>query len=417
MCEYTRREQNGAHISNDLIKEMNALNKVSENETLVKTVISSTVQKQGNKSSKGSVSDLLVNVDTISAAVDSSKVLMNPVLAYIVFALQSGTTENVTIAALGHFVDEQISGAKDMLWSHCGPQVIGKKSGRKGSSARSVAEAHITDIITAWAKLEAQNMQPVVALNAYSLAAIPRSHPEELNNISLVDRLNRLEKRMCNMQVGMDELTAQNLDLRDNMRQLSSYANAVKTPTVIPKTRTVSAQPQDARAPIDSIRTKPDQVKKDMVIGHHGASATAKGADESLPTHVDNPSNKADSEDGFELPAYVRRRHNREINQSLKRNIVSGNAKHINHVKGAPEPSRDLFIFRVDKNTQLEDLQSYISECGFTIRCLTQVSKDESIFKSFKLTVPVSQFKKLFDGNLWPEGIRVRRYWENKSVK
>ena len=42
-----------------------------------------------------------------------------------------------------------------------------------------------------------------VVIDAYSMGQIPRSHPEELNNISLLDRLNRLEQRMSGLQEGV----------------------------------------------------------------------------------------------------------------------------------------------------------------------------------------------------------------------
>ena len=34
---------------------------------------------------------------------------------------------------------------------------------------------------------------------------------------------------------------------------------------------------------------------------------------------------------------------------------------------------------------------------------------------SHKLTVPVSQHKQLFNGDLWPEGVRVRPYYSKSA--
>ena len=38
------------------------------------------------------------------------------------------------------------------------------------------------------------------------------------------------------------------------------------------------------------------------------------------------------------------------------------------------------------------------------------VSNNEAKNSSFKLTVPVSEFDKLFDSSVWPEGISIRRF-------
>ena len=79
-----------------------------------------------------------------------------------------------------------------------------------------------------------------------------------------------------------------------------------------------------------------------------------------------------------------------------------------------PQPGRHLFIYKVDKNTALNDLKDYIRENGFTVCDLECVSKSESKFLSFKLTVPISQFKCPFYPSLLPEGLRIRKFVLNK---
>ena len=98
-----------------------------------------------------------------------------------------------------------------------------------------------------------------------------------------------------------------------------------------------------------------------------------------------------------------------------KKRIVAGSSTQTDtRVRGAPEPDRHLFIFRVDANT-LDDLRSYISDHGVTMRSLHCVSNANAKFKSYKLTVPVSQYKQLFNGDLWPEGVTVRPYYSNST--
>jgi hypothetical protein len=86
-------------------------------------------------------------------------------------------------------------------------------------------------------------------------------------------------------------------------------------------------------------------------------------------------------------------------------------------VKGAPEPSRHLFIYRVDHGTTEEDLKSLLQESGydFQIRDLECISHASAVFKSFKLSVPVSQFENLFNDEIWPDGVRVRQYRPAKA--
>ena len=150
------------------------------------------VKSQGaGKSLEPATEDTTVTLH-LSGTLQDTHVLIQPVLLYMVYALQSGTVENVKLAMVGHFTTEQISEAKDALWAHCNNDIIGKKQRRNDSNSRSVGESHILDIITAWGKLENKDCLPTVVINTLSLGIIPRSHPEELNNITLLDRLNKI---------------------------------------------------------------------------------------------------------------------------------------------------------------------------------------------------------------------------------
>ena len=101
--------------------------------------------------------------------------------------MQSAAADNMKLAVMGHFSDNAICEAKDMLWSFSGSKLIGDKKTRKHLTARSEKEAHVSDIITALVKLDKSNKLPCVLIDALSLGTIPRSHTEELNNISLYE--------------------------------------------------------------------------------------------------------------------------------------------------------------------------------------------------------------------------------------
>ena len=81
------------------------------------------------------------------------------------------------------------------------------------------------------------------------------------------------------------------------------------------------------------------------------------------------------------------------------------------------EPNRDIFIYRVHKDTKMADLQEFAVSEGFTVRKLTDVS-DLSRWhtQSFILTVPVSQLEKALAPDSWPEGIYVRRHFSPRKL-
>jgi hypothetical protein len=102
-----------------------------------------------------------------------NKLISNPLLAYMVFALQSGTSENVKNAVLGHFTEDVIIAAKDVLWKFCGNSIIGEKCRRKDSMTRTEKEAHVQDIVSALGKLDRAEKMPHIVMDAYSLGEIP----------------------------------------------------------------------------------------------------------------------------------------------------------------------------------------------------------------------------------------------------
>jgi len=83
--------------------------------------------------------------------------------------------------------------------------------------------------------------------------------------------------------------------------------------------------------------------------------------------------------------------------------------------KGAPEPSRDLFLYRVDPESETADLRTHLNDMDVTVRALHQISNESARYKSFRLTIPLSDFDILLDSSLWPEGVRVRRYFPRKD--
>ena len=58
-------------------------------------------------------------------------VLIQPLLSYILFSMQSGVAENIKNAVLGHFDAKDLSDAKCALRDHCDCSIIGDKKAEK----------------------------------------------------------------------------------------------------------------------------------------------------------------------------------------------------------------------------------------------------------------------------------------------
>ena len=336
-------------------------------------------------------------------AVSREKVLIQPVLGYILFSMQSASAENVKLAAMGHFIDSDICDAKDMLWYFCGTKYIGEKKVRKDSNTRSEKEDHLADIINALIKLDKANKVPTIVLGALSLGHIPRSHPEELNNISLCDRLNQIECRMKKMQEQLDCHTAENMMLHERLEKTDSYASVLKKDNIHYKDTGPKVKIQKT-----DILT---QISNKGVIEIEGEHQSSEVLHENMSATIQPAQQPLDNE--YQIPLYHRKQARRK---KMRKNVITGSrAQCSGNVRGAPDPDRHLFIYRVDRSTVVKDLESYISERGVTVRDLQCVSNCESKFKSFKLTVSVAQYSQLFDSSLWPQGVRIRPFYTKRE--
>jgi hypothetical protein len=110
--------------------------------------------------------------------------------------------------------------------------------------------------------------------------------------------------------------------------------------------------------------------------------------------------------DDFQIPKYHKKRQQK---------TVLGKKTGDTRLKVGPEPSREVFVYRVDKSTNIEDMRDFVVNEGFTVRDIKTMSHEDSLMKSFKITIPVSQLHKIMDPEMWPEGIRVRKFIAPKA--
>ena len=111
------------------------------------------------------------------------------------------------------------------------------------------------------------------------------------------------------------------------------------------------------------------------------------------------------SDQQFTLPScQIRQMHRKERWQA-----IIGKSRNCK-LKGAPEPSYDIFVFRLDKEISSTDISKYLKDKEVSIRPVTQMSHKDAVYKSFKFTVLISHLNELLDEETWPEGVGVRRF-------
>ena len=366
-------------------------------------------------------------------------IILQPLLAYVHYSLQNGTTENVSRAINSYFTEVDIDEAKQVLFDRCDPLIIGPIKYRRDGDSRSKMEANVKDILSAMNKLDKASNMPTFAIPSYQLHSIPRARPEELNSISVIERLNQLEDKWFKCQELIDKSVCHNIAMEDRVDKLEiscrpSYASITRGTEQGPQTPFPDAPIQSNAQPTipSSFRVDPRHNVKGINSGmRHGAGQVTPHVRQvgthhealrppELSIHKAGSIDNIDSisvrsamsgASGYQYQKHYRKKLDKQHTKKT-RTITGKNASDVSSsaFRGAPEPDRFLFIYRVEKDASESDIMNYLGENNILYRNVKCLSNPDSKFKSFKLTVAVSQYKALFDDNLWPNGVRVRPY-------
>lgn len=125
-------------------------------------------------------------------------------------------------------------------------------------------------------------------------------------------------------------------------------------------------------------------------------------------TYSDKTRDQSNDSGDFQVPSYLAKKQRRQ--DARRRKVITGTKGNVGSFKGAPEPSRDFFVSRVATDVSTTDIRDYLTERDISVRLLDKVSHEDAKFQSFKLTVPVSSVKDLLSDDVWPCGVKVRRY-------
>ena len=76
-----------------------------------------------------------------------------------------------------------------------------------------------------------------------------------------------------------------------------------------------------------------------------------------------------------------------------------------------------MFIGRVDKDTAMEDIRSYVKDT-FNVVCLNIEKLDikTDMYNAFKITVSLPDRDLLFDSDLWPEDVVISKFYNRTKT-
>ena len=345
----------------------------------------------------------------------------SPLLAYVVHSLKRDPKDKIKRIILHTFTLDEINEAKESLWEKSDASTLGQKIKRKGSTAkasvpRSKQDFDADDVIEAIEKLAKKDQ-----LNHVCVAA------DDLNRILPLlsedhDRGNtfRLEMRMEMAEKEIDELRDMRTQTVQMMEEFKEMKLLIKHNGQMPKSYAEAAALSLGAASFSPYHASSSAGHVPGPVGSAGqvpAAAAPVGSKPHEMRAVGRPPGHAASSASQQIPRSERPM--RRQNESRAARFQGTRNAHSNtRFKGAPSPRRQLFLYRVDPDTQCEDIVQHVMDLRMNIEIddVKCVSNAKAKFKSFVLTCNVKDYYSLMDGNCWPTGTYVRRFRE-KSKK
>jgi hypothetical protein len=325
----------------------------------------------------------------------------------------------VTNCCIQFYTVEELTRAKDIIWDVADTDIVGPYIRRRDGPKRSAVDNVAADITGAIQKLDLAGMVPKVAVDPRGLNRIPKVIPAETNALSMCERLVVMESRIKQLEESMSDNVCKTISISEKVNNMTSYANAVTGQVVssaspnphLQVSQQQRIQTQIGNQQITSGSSNPVRYESSL------QPAVARISDVGRSNRVDMM--RSSSQQSIvsaisqqSAPFQLQRTARKKLKRRDAPVVGTGRS---DRVRGAPEPSRDLFVYRVQNDITANDINLYVTGKNVDVRDVIQKSKEGSRFMSFKVTVKVSDLNTILKPDFWPTGVCVRRFWEPRS--
>lgn len=304
--------------------------------------------------------------------------------------MQSASHVNIRRMLLSHYTTDQLSDAKMVLWDAADRAVIGDYQSRRGSNNRSKCEREVDDLIDAMIKLDEADRMPEITMSAKDIALIPSFHPEESNNVYMVERLNALEKR---------------LDDLHHRVMTPAFSEVVSRGT--PKSAT-SAPPAAS-----GLQNRTEMHDSTGPIA--GTRSEAEATPAAAPTNG-QPLNK-DASSWTKVKGKRWRKKQKMLRTAAQGvSSVVGEGGSDTEIKARPGLER-IFIHNLDRECDKMMLERFLHKKQVKVIDVRKTSREDWLSASFKVVIDAKDKAKTLMTDFWPPGVHCREWITVKKAK
>ena len=103
-----------------------------------------------------------------------------------------------------------------------------------------------------------------------------------------------------------------------------------------------------------------------------------------------------------------------QVMSRSRRRKIYGNGTSSAELEGAPFPIRKIWVSRVH-NGNIQKVERYMTNKNIECHEIEQVSNVNSVYSSYKITVPITALDNVFDRSFWPPGVRCQM-WRDPRI-
>ena len=362
---------------------------------------------------------------------DLKNTILNDVLCYVNSARGTLSLEEIVTNASVFYKAETVKSAKDIICKVADERSISRKS---CADHPNPASAHVKDIYECFAKIENEGREcPNFVARGFS--SFPPSG------------FGTLAPMLCSLR---DELAALRIEVsevrKNNSNDVRSLNNVQVIAQDVAEIKTLVQRTYTAGSPIE---------RNDVIIEHRSntqvrgdAASTSENTEPmnlaATGEHVapnndtwniasNRPYSNAVRNNGLAANPARRRQLSQQNtgprtrvlglpsdnlpnnSQRPMRTTISG--RRVSNSAGIANRSRilDTYVGGCSVNTTQEEISQYCRENGVEIKKCEALPQNNEWVKAYKLSTMAADRVKLLDGEFWPEGIYVRKFFKGKT--
>ena len=364
----------------------------------------------------------------------------NDVLAYAMYQLQSGCSyDDVERILHDGFSPDKVSIAKHVLWEHYKANLPKweTRNNNQGAQGKDKKAKEIEDILKNLTKIDKDGAYDKVKFVAMDFSVLPKLHANELNMVSILERLRNVEQSneklvasIAKQDVVVNDLNSkydsvtrqltqhteqgnrnEDREIRDNRKKKSNEPPVTDRPPLSHSVGNTAAQgctAQPGCSPQDGNKrdaTTKRITKDDLVNALNSIDSDAGTSKSGVPANDEKEN------------TWVTKVSKKE-KQQTRRNDTNGQMAKAG-IRPASNTTKQtenyhMFVGGLHEESTCDTIKKWLNQSGIkTVAEVTKVSPDDRPYCSFHVVMEKRDYLRIIKNKFkyWPKDVTCRRYF------